>query len=140
MERLHVAVAEDNPMDLLQVKTALDELGLDYNLTVATDGEQARDFIMKKGRYSGFPPAHLIFLDMNMPKLSGLEVLQTVPDSASLPICLLTSSEGERKLIEEHFAPKKVSYLLKPVTGKQLLSCMRGHEHLKVLADRLENH
>src|ERR1700676_120232 len=76
VERIHIAVAEDNPADVSWLKTVLDELALDYRLTVAVDGEEARDFILKNGTYRNFPPAQVIFLDMNMPKLTGLEVLQ----------------------------------------------------------------
>ena len=121
----------------MQVKTVLDELGLDYRLTIAKDGEEARDFILKQGRYSNFPPAQLILLDMNMPKLTGLEVLQEIPDSAELPVCILTSSDREEQLVADHFAPKKVSYLRKTLDGEQLISCMRCHDHLRPLAQQL---
>ncbi|MEO8050074.1 MAG: response regulator [Acidobacteriota bacterium] len=132
--RLHIAIAEDNPSDLAQLESVLKELGLDYWLTTVADGEQARDFILKRGRYSNYPPADLIFLDMNMPKLTGLEVLRAVPDSADLPVCVLTGSEKERRLVEQHFAPKKASYLSKPVNADQILSCLDCHDHLRPLA------
>jgi CheY-like chemotaxis protein len=128
VERIHIAVAEDDPLDLMWLTTVLDQLGLNYELTVALDGEEARDFILKDGKYRNFPPAHVIFLDMNMPKLTGLEVLRQIPDSAELPVCVLTSSDSERQSIEQHFAPKKVSYLSKPVDEEQLLQCLRSHE------------
>jgi CheY-like chemotaxis protein len=137
VKRLHIAVAEDDPADRMWLKTILDKLGIDYRLTVAEDGEEARDFILKHGRYASFPPAELIFLDMNMPKMTGLEVLRGIPDSAELPVCILTSSERERKLVEEHFAPKKVSYLTKPVDAEQLLDCLRCHNHLRPVVEQL---
>ena len=136
--RIHIAVAEDNPADVSWLKTILDELDLDYRLTVAVDGEEARDFILKDGEFRNFPPAQVIFLDMNMPKLTGLEVLRQIPDSEELPICVLTSSQRERELIEQHFAPKKVSYLTKPVDGKQLLQCFRSH--LRPVVEKLVRH
>jgi CheY-like chemotaxis protein len=125
--RIHIAVADDNPLDVLWLKTVLDELALEYTLTIAVDGEEARDFILKHGRYRHVPPADLIFLDMNLPKLTGLEVLREVPDSAELPVCILTSSQRERPLINQHFFPKKVSYLTKPIDRGQLMECFRGH-------------
>jgi CheY-like chemotaxis protein len=73
LDRIHIAVAEDDPMDLMWLKTHLDHLGLDYELNVALDGEEARDFILKDGKYRNSPPAHVIFPDMNMPKLTGLD-------------------------------------------------------------------
>ena len=138
--RIHIAVAEDNPADVSWLKTVLDELALDYRLTVAVDGEEARDFILKDGKYRNFPPAQVIFLDMNMPKLTGLEVLRQIPDSAELPVCVLTSSQRERELIEQHFAPKKVSYLTKPINEKQLLQCFRSHDHLRQVVEKFLGH
>jgi hypothetical protein len=54
---IHIAVAEDNPSDVATLREVLDQVGLDYALTVAVDGEEARDFILKRGRYQGCPPA-----------------------------------------------------------------------------------
>jgi two-component system, chemotaxis family, response regulator Rcp1 len=94
---------------------------------------------LKEGGYRDFPLAQLILLDMNMPKLSGLEVLRAIPDSADLPVCMLTRSEREERLIEEHFAPRKVSYLTKPIDGEKLIECLRCHDHLRPVADQLKN-
>jgi len=136
--RLHIAAADDNPVDLLQLKNVLDDFGLDYRLTIAEDGKEARDFILKDGRYRDFPPAHLILLDMNMPKLTGLEVLQTVPDSKDLPVCIVTSSEREKQLVEKHFSPKKVGYFTKPLDGEKLIECFRCYDHLRPIADQIK--
>jgi CheY-like chemotaxis protein len=137
VERLHIAVAEDDPMDILALRTALDGLGVSYDLTVAIDGKEARDFILKHGRYRNCPPADVIFLDMNMPKLTGLEVLREIPDSAELPVCILTSSPRERQSIDEHFAPRKICYIAKPVDEKHLLACLLSHHKLRPIAERL---
>ncbi len=55
MRTIHVAIAEDNPADLMWMQQVLEDLGLDYKLTVATDGEEARDFILKHGKYRNVP-------------------------------------------------------------------------------------
>jgi two-component system response regulator len=140
VERIHIAIAEDDPGDRMWLKMILDKLGINYRLTIAEDGEHARDFILKNGQYATFPPAHLIFLDMNMPKMSGLEVLRTIPDSAELPVCIVTSSQRERQSIEQHFAPRKVSYLTKPVDPEQLLGCLRRHAHLRPFVEQIVKH
>ena len=136
---IHIAVAEDNPSDVEALRNMLDKVGLDYSLNVAVDGAEARDFILKRGRYRDCPPAQVIFLDMNMPKLTGLEVLRQIPNSAELPVCVLTSSERERQEIEKHFTPKKVSYLTKPVDQKQLLKCFQSHPHLRRIAEKFRS-
>jgi CheY-like chemotaxis protein len=134
---IHIAVAEDNPFDVEALRAVLDQVGLEYALTVAVDGAEARDFILKQGRYCNFSPADVIFLDMNMPKLTGLEVLHQIPGSAELPVCVLTSSERERRSIEEHFAPKKITYISKPVDEKHLLACFLCHPNLQPIATEL---
>ena len=139
VKQIQIAVAEDNPSDVMALREALDQVGLDYALTVAVDGEEAHDFILKKGRYRGYPPAEVIFLDMNMPKLTGIEVLRQIPNSAELPVCVLTSSERERQLIDEHFAPRKICYLTKPIDRKRLIECFRSHEQMRPLAERLRS-
>jgi CheY-like chemotaxis protein len=53
VEPIHIAVAEDNPLDVATLRQVLDQVGLDYALTVAVDGEDACDFILKRGRYQG---------------------------------------------------------------------------------------
>ena len=136
MKPIHIAVAEDNPTDIEALRAVLDQLGLDYALTVAMDGEEARDFILKRGRFQDSPPAEIIFLDMNMPKLTGFEVLREIPNSAELPVCVLTSSERERQSIEKHFGPKKVCYLIKPVDPTQLLRCFQSHSHMRPVIER----
>jgi CheY-like chemotaxis protein len=73
---------------------------------------------------------------MNMPKLTGLEVLREIPNSAELPVCVLTSSDRERQSIEKHFEPKKVSYLIKPVDPSQIFRCFRSLAHLRPVVGR----
>jgi hypothetical protein len=54
VDRIHIAAADDNPLDLLNLKNILDDFRLDYKFTIAEDGEEARDFILKDGRYRIF--------------------------------------------------------------------------------------
>jgi two-component system, chemotaxis family, response regulator Rcp1 len=140
MKQLHVAIVEDNPADVFWLKAVLQDLDVIYTFTVATDGEEARDFILKHGKYHGFPPADLIFLDMNLPKFTGLEVLRQIPDSADLPVCILTSSQRERNLVEQHFFPRKVSYITKPIDREHLLECFRSHDNLRSFAEQVAKH
>ena len=137
MDQVHIAIAEDDPIDLALFRTVLDRSGVKYMLTIAKDGEEARDFILKQGHYRGLPPADVIFLDLNLPKLTGLEVLQQIAGSEDLPVCLLTDSKRGRQTIDLLFAPKTVCYLTKPIDVEHLLECFRSHEHLRPIADRL---
>ena len=119
-----VLLVEDNETDEALAVRSIRRSGLNISVDVARDGEEACDFL------SG-GPYQLVLLDIKLPKLSGLEVLRTIPDSAELPVCILTSSQQERHAVEQHFAPRKVSYLMKPVDPEQLLACLRSHEYLR---------
>jgi len=83
---IHITVAEDNPSDVATLREVLDQLGLDYVLTVLVDGAEARDFILKSGRFRDFSAADLIFLDMNMPKLNGLAKCPTPQNCPSVSL------------------------------------------------------
>lgn len=92
---------------------------------------------MKRGEYSEAPVPDLIFLDVHMPMLTGLEVLREVPSARKLPICVLTGSNAERELFRKEFGIGSSNYLTKPLTRESLLACLRGHRHLQALAEDL---
>ena len=132
MPKLHILLAEDNPSDVTWLKLTLDEMGLDYRLTLAQDGEQARDYLLSEIK------PDLIMLDINLPKLTGIEVLQSVPAAAKLPVCFVTGSQIERRFVLNHFAPAVVSYLTKPVDRDKMLNCLRAYEGLRPVAEKIE--
>jgi len=136
MRTVEISVIEDSATDLQWLRVILSDVGLKHRLTVAADGEQGVDCLLRRGRYIGNPSADLIFLDMHLPKFDGLEVLRKVPDSAQLPICLLTSSERERTLIGEHFG-KPIGYLIKPLSAEKLIYYLRSHAPLRAVANAL---
>jgi len=136
MRPIEISVIEDSPADLQWLKTILSEVGLKHRLTVAQDGEEAVECLLRQGHYAGNPFADLIFLDMHLPKLDGLEVLRKVPDSALLPVCVLTSSDQERQLTTNHFG-RQITYLIKPLSAEKLICCLRSQGALWSVADTL---
>lgn len=136
MRILQIAVIEDNPADFILLRCVTEEIGLNCSLALATDGEEGVDCLLHRKKFENCHPADLILLDMHLPKLDGLEILKRVPGSATLPICMLTSSEFERPLVEAHFG-RPVDYLVKPVTGEKLLCCLHRLGHLRSVADEL---
>lgn len=124
---VEISVVEDNPPDVAWLKLMLNETGLYHHITVAEDGEQAVDCLLRRGRYAGCPAADIIFLDMNLPKFGGLEILHRVPGSNRLPICILSSSREEESNVLAHFG-RPVGYLTKPVSVEALMKCLRTYE------------
>ena len=133
MRKIEVLVIEDNSADRFWLEYVLQMFGLDYSFSAATDGEDAVNFLLKRGKYLQAPTPDLIFLDAHLPMLNGIEVLRQVPNARELPICVLTSSAAERNIFQREFGIQDSNYLLKPVTHGSILesSCCRDHLNLE---------
>jgi CheY-like chemotaxis protein len=137
MQRVRLFLAEDNPLDVEWLRSVLDRMGIEYDLTVVTDGEQAVDFLLQRGEYAGAPEPDLVILDLNLPKVKGVEVLQTVTRSKDLPVCIVTGSTEEREILKKKFGIRRIAYLVKPVDRDRILNTFRAYEHLRPLAEEL---
>ena len=94
----------------------------DYEVLTATNGQDAID-ICRQG------PLDIVFLDENMPGLSGLEALQEIKRlHPELPVVMITKSEEER-IMEQAIGEKIADYLIKPVNPSQILLCLKKHIH-----------
>jgi chemotaxis family two-component system response regulator Rcp1 len=140
MRRLELFVAEDSDADLYWLRMVLREMGLEVALRLVCDGETARDYLLKRGNYRDVQDPELILLDLNLPRLTGIEVLRALPQPVRMPICILTSSSMEREFIERHFGLNGLAYIVKPVTREKLLACLQVYEHLKPISDELAGH
>ena len=129
MDRCEVLVVEDNGADRFWLEYTLQSLGMNCSVSAVTDGEQAVDFLRKRGQYTEAPTPDVIFLDVHLPKLDGLEVLRNVPNAQELPICVVTSSNAERTTFREEFGIPDSNYLLKPVSQAGIVesACFRNH-------------
>lgn len=121
-----ILIVEDNPDDQLLALRALRKSGLACQIKVAKDGVEALEILQ-----GGAAPANeypsLVFLDLKLPRLTGLEVLQRLrsdPRSNSLPVVVLSSS-GEEKDIEESYRLGANSYLRKPVDFNEFTETVR---------------
>jgi CheY-like chemotaxis protein len=134
---LRFLVADDNEGDVHWLEMVLHEAGAFCTLSVVSDGEQAKDFLLRRGNYASAPQQDLIFLDLNLPKLTGIEVLRQVPGSDRMPLCIVTGSETQRELLIREFRIRRVAYIVKPVDRMKILNCFRCYDHLRPLADIL---
>jgi len=137
MRQIQLLAVEDNYADVYWLKLMLDRIGCVYALSVVTDGESAVDYLLRRGRYVDAAKPDLILLDLNLPKLNGVEVLRAVPNSRDLPICIMTSSIVERELLRQEFGIEGPSYLVKPLDADKLLASLRSFDHLKRVAQEL---
>jgi CheY-like chemotaxis protein len=137
MHRMRFFVAEDNDADVQWLRKVLDGMGISYDLSVATDGEQAVEFLLKRGEYAREPDPDLIILDLNLPKVKGIDVLKALPHSEQLPVCIVTGSSEERELLRTKFGIRRIAYLVKPVDRDRILNSFRCYERLRPLAEEL---
>jgi CheY-like chemotaxis protein len=92
-----------------------------------TDGEQALQFVRRAGRFASAPRPGLILLDVNLPRLSGLEVLAELkrdPDLLVIPVVMLTTSQAEEDVLRS-YQPHANAYVTKPVDFEQFTTAIR---------------
>jgi CheY-like chemotaxis protein len=127
---IEILLVEDNPDDVQLTMSALKKNKLSNQVHIARDGQEALDFIF--GAVTPEGDAHrdhpkVILLDLKLPKIDGLEVLQRVksdPHTRSIPIVMLTSSREERDIVESYSLGVN-SYIVKPVDFDQLTDAIR---------------
>ncbi len=119
-EKLKVLLVEDNPDDVTIVKRAMRKSDLKCDLYVASDGEEALDMLARKGEFEDTPRPDLVLLDINLPKINGLEVLAKIKQDDQLkriPVIVLTISEREEDMARAYDSGA-ASYMTKPVDSK----------------------
>jgi CheY-like chemotaxis protein len=112
-----VLVAEDNEDHRFFIKRALDGVrSVDLDVVTVSDGEEALEYLQRRGRYSTETPRpHMVLLDLRMPRRNGLEVLEVVkadPELRKIPICVLSSSDRPED-IDEAYLRGTNSYVIK---------------------------
>jgi len=117
---VQILLVEDSKSDAMLTIRALKKHNLANNLIHLIDGAQALDFIFGKGEFEGRNTKNkpkVIFLDLKMPKVSGLEVLKIIKKDERtklIPVVMMTSSSEEKDIIESHKLGVN-SYVVKPV-------------------------
>jgi two-component system, response regulator len=114
---VEIVLVEDNPADLELTLNALKKHNLANRVKVLTDGQAAIDFISTACDAGGPDCPHLILLDLKLPKVNGLEVLEHVrrnERTKMIPVVVLTSSAEERDRVESYKLGVN-SYIVKPV-------------------------
>ena len=101
MVKRKVLVVEDNKDDVLIVQRAMRKSEFKCELYFAADGEEAEDFLYRRGEFTDAPRPDLILLDLKLPKRGGLEVLANIKEDDKLrriPVIVLTNSEREEDM------------------------------------------
>jgi two-component system, response regulator len=120
-----ILLVDDDPAGAELTAAALSELGLGDNISMASDGEEALDFLFRRGRYADSPdtPPAVILLDLKMPKVDGHEVLRQIradPRLSRSRVVVLTSSDQEADIARSRELGSD-AYLVKPTSIVELI-------------------
>ncbi|MBF0311001.1 MAG: response regulator [Magnetococcales bacterium] len=127
---IELLLVEDSPGDVDLTREALADSRIANRLHVVEDGEQAIDFLEKRGRFASAVRPDLVLLDLNLPRKDGREVLQYIkrnPDLATIPIVILTTSRAEEDILKTYELHANC-YITKPVDIDQFFSVIKSIE------------
>ncbi|MYR41452.1 response regulator [Streptomyces sp. SID5910] len=136
---IDVLLVEDDPGDELMTREAFEDNKIGNTLHVARDGEEALDFLYRRGEHTDAPRPDLILLDLNLPKYDGRQVLERIKSDADLsdiPVVVLTTSAAEEDILRSYKLHAN-AYVTKPVDLDQFIAAVRQIDDFFVQVVRL---
>jgi len=127
-QSIEILLIEDFAPDASLFSQLLSDNSSAYRLSIVDDGEEALRFLRRHGSYANAPRPDLIFLDLNLPKRTGLEILEEIRANPALrptPVVILTSSENEKDVNAAYRSGANL-YVKKPGTLNQLEELMQA--------------
>lgn len=132
IEPIEILLVEDDPNDVKLTKRALEKMNLINRLHWVKDGAEALDYVFRTGTYAkrsnGGPNPKLILLDLKLPKINGIEVLQKLKSNEqtrTIPVVVLTSSAEDRD-VHKCYDLGVNSYIVKPVNAPNFVETVSG--------------
>jgi CheY-like chemotaxis protein len=125
----HILLVEDDPKDIELTLTALEEYNLANEIVVVRDGVEALDYLHRRGKFEQHSHEYpvVVLLDLKMPRLDGVQVLQQIKADEQLrliPVVVLTSSRESRDL-EECYKLGVNAYVVKPVRFAEFIKAIK---------------
>ena len=139
---IEILLVEDDPGDVLMTREAFEDNKVRNNLHVVNNGVDALAFLAREGEFASAPVPDLILLDLNLPRMSGREVLAAIKEDDALrhiPVVVLTTSEAEEDVIASYSLHAN-AYVTKPVDFERFLSVVRSIDQFFVSVVRLPRH
>lgn len=124
-----ILLVEDDENDVFLFTRALAKAGLDYPLRVASDGQQAIDYVEGCGKFSNRdqnPYPYIVLLDLKLPQVKGLDVLKRIRELGEKPIVVVLSSSKNEMDIADAYRLGTNGYLSKPASFEGLVETVRA--------------
>jgi two-component system response regulator len=139
LQLIEVLLVEDDPGDELMTREALEGNRIVNRLHVVRDGEEALDFLFRRGAHENAPGIDLVLLDLNLPKYDGREVLQQIRADHGLthmPVVILTTSSAEEDVVRSYKLHAN-AFVTKPVDVNQFIAAVRQIDEFFLTVARL---
>lgn len=121
---VNVLLVDDDDIDSQAVQRAFDKLNIANVITVASDGYEALNILRGEGGHERLPQPYVILLDINMPRMNGLEFLHALRQDETLKssvVFVLTTSDNQEDMMAA-YSEKVAGYFLKQKVGQEFLS------------------
>ena len=128
---MEILFVEDSLMDARLAISALEKGGVRHRMTLVRDGEEALNFLQRTGIFAQAPRPDLILLDLRLPKVDGIDVLNAIRSDyglSDIPVVIMTVSESvrDRRACEQLQVD---AYVTKPINLKKFLSLVKELKH-----------
>ncbi len=128
-DEIVILIAEDDDGHFFLIKKNLERVGINHSIIRFIDGQEILDFLFRKGKgpIREFDKGYLLLLDINMPKMNGVEVLRLIKDEPELdniPVVMLTTSDDQAKA-DECRELGCTAYIVKPVEYDNFVSTIK---------------
>lgn len=122
MKKAHILLVEDNEGDIFLTTEAFEDSQILNLMSVARNGKEAIDFLLRQGAFSEAPIPDIVLLDINLPIKSGIEVLQVIKNDENakqIPVIMLTTSSSKKDVFDS-YKNHANCYIAKPVDADNL--------------------
>ena len=128
---IDILLVEDNPGDVRLTREVLKDGKISNSLNVVMDGEEALDYLYKRGAHATAKRPDMILLDLNLPKIDGREVLEQIkndPNLKRIPVIVLTTSDAQSDILKMYDSHANC-YITKPVDFAQFINVVKSIEN-----------
>ncbi|QDR81904.1 response regulator [Sporomusa termitida] len=134
---MSILLVEDDEVDIMNVMRAFKKINLTNPLYIARDGVEALALLRRQSGPDGMGRPGIILLDINMPRMNGIEFLRAIrqdPEHKILPVIVLTTSDEECDVIAA-YQLNVAGYIIKPVSFEQFVEAMAALDHYWTLSE-----